>query len=160
MRIFRFFPLILILILALPGCRSVSSLSVQKEMKERASVVVYAEKFKGVPYRYGGTTPAGFDCSGYVRYVFRQFGYSLPRTTGEMMKAGRKINEKDAIPGDLIFFKGSDKQSKQVGHVGIITSISRNRIYFIHASTSSGVRIDSNEQEYYRSRYLQIRKVF
>ena len=152
-----FFALLLILVLS--GCSSVRNISVQREMQERASVVVYAEKFVGIPYRYGGSTPQGFDCSGYVNYVFRNYGYNLPRSTSELIKTGKKISKKDAMPGDLIFFTGNNKRSKTAGHVGIITSVQGDKIYFIHASTSSGIRVDSNEQEYYRSRFLQIRKV-
>lgn len=159
MRILRFLSFVLVSALLFSGCRSVSTVSMQNEMKQRASIVVYAEKQKGSPYRYGGSSPQGFDCSGYVNYVFKPFGHSLPRTSSEMMKAGRKVSKKDAMPGDLIFFTGNDKRSKKAGHVGIITSISGSKIYFIHAATSSGVRTDSNEQEYYRSRYLQIRTI-
>ncbi|MDL2322399.1 C40 family peptidase [Bacteroidales bacterium OttesenSCG-928-A17] len=159
MRYFRILSLFLTCCLLFSGCKTASTLSLQKEMEKRASLVVSAEKLKGVPYRYGGNSPRGFDCSGYVNYVFGQVGYKLPRSTEELIKSGKKISEKDAMPGDLIFFRGNDRRNKKAGHVGIITSISGSKIYFIHASTSSGVRVDSNEQEYYKSRYLQIRKI-
>ena len=159
MRIFQLVFLVLLSSLIFSSCRTVQTVSVQKEMKERASIVVYAEKLKGTPYRSGGNSPKGFDCSGYVNYVFKHFGYKLPRSSADMMKAGKKTSEKDAMPGDLIFFTGNNRKSKTAGHVGIITSVKGSKIYFIHSSTSSGVRIDSNEQEYYRTRYLQIRKV-
>jgi Cell wall-associated hydrolases (invasion-associated proteins) len=161
MRVIKNLPFFLLFILSLSSCRSVYvTSSEQKEINERVALVVHAEKFTGISYRYGGNTPTGFDCSGFVNYVFGEFGYKLPRHTGELIKTGKKTNEKNAEPGDLIFFRGRNKGDKTPGHVGIITKTQGSRIYFIHASSSLGIREDSNDQEYYRSRFLQIRKIF
>lgn len=146
------------IILFLSSCKSTQAVY-HPEIKKRAELVVYAEKFLGTPYHYGGITPKGFDCSGYVSYVFSNFGYKFPRSSNEIMKAGVKISEKNAQPGDLIFFTGRNRNSKQAGHVGIITDVYSGKIVFIHASTSSGVRYDNKEQKYYKSRFLQIRRV-
>ena len=75
-----------------------------------AAVMAIAARYAGIAYRYGGTTPAGFDCSGYVRYVMAQVGVSLPRTSSEQRAATTRISSSDAVPGDLVFFPG---------HVGI-----------------------------------------
>jgi cell wall-associated NlpC family hydrolase len=75
-----------------------------------------AARLKGAPYRYGGTTPAGFDCSGYTGYVYRRAGKTLPRTSRQQYSATRHISRAAARPGDLIFFKSS---SGSVYHVGI-----------------------------------------
>jgi cell wall-associated NlpC family hydrolase len=75
-----------------------------------AAVMAIAARYAGIAYRYGGTTPAGFDCSGYVRYVMAQVGVSLPRTSSEQRAATVRISASEAVPGDLVFFPG---------HVGI-----------------------------------------
>jgi cell wall-associated NlpC family hydrolase len=69
-----------------------------------SSVIGVAARYVGTPYRYGGTTPSGFDCSGFVQYVFAQFGHSLPRTAHQQMNATRRISRSEARPGDLVFF--------------------------------------------------------
>lgn len=80
---------------------------------EAGSLVSYARQFTGTPYVYGGTTPAGFDCSGFVQYVYSQFGYSLPRTSGAQAAVGHRISGAEAQPGDLVVW-GSH-------HIGIYT---------------------------------------
>ena len=75
-----------------------------------AVVMAIAARYNGTPYRYGGTTPAGFDCSGYTQYVFAQVGVSLPRTSSAQRAATVRISRSEAVPGDLVFFPG---------HVGI-----------------------------------------
>ncbi len=75
-----------------------------------ATVLAIAARYAGTPYRYGGTTPAGFDCSGFTGYVFAQVGIDLPRTSSAQRAATRRISRSEAMPGDLVFFPG---------HVGI-----------------------------------------
>lgn len=81
--------------------------------EEAGSIVTYARQFVGTPYVYGGTTPAGFDCSGFVQYVFAQFGYSLPRTSGAQAAVGHRISAAEARPGDLVVWG--------THHIGIYT---------------------------------------
>ncbi len=76
----------------------------------RANIISVAARYLGTPYRYGGTTPAGFDCSGYVQYVFNQVGVSLPRTSSQQGASGTRIPRSEALPGDLVY---------KPGHVGI-----------------------------------------
>lgn len=82
----------------------------------RAKVLREAAKLKGTPYRYGGTSPRGFDCSGYTGYVYKKAGKKLPRTSRQQYAATKHISRKAAKPGDLIFFRNS---GGGVYHVGI-----------------------------------------
>jgi cell wall-associated NlpC family hydrolase len=80
-----------------------------------SSVLSVAARYVGTPYRYGGTTPAGFDCSGFTRYVYKQLGHSLPRTAHQQLGATKRVSRSSARPGDLVFFVSSGRAY----HVGI-----------------------------------------
>lgn len=83
----------------------------EKSVKGKAAAILATgRRYFGVPYRWGGTSPRGFDCSGYVQYVYRQHGISLPRTSGAQKAAGRRVSAKNARPGDLVW---------KPGHIGI-----------------------------------------
>ena len=98
-----------------------------------AQIVEYSKNFIGVPYVWGGTTPNGFDCSGFVQYVFRQFGISLPRTTYSQVAMGRSVSRSELQPGDLVFFRSA-------GHVGIYVG---NEMYIHAPQTGRTISIDS-----------------
>lgn len=83
---------------------------------DNQDLISYAESFEGVPYVYGGSTPSGFDCSGFTSYVFRHFGVDLPRTSEEQWGFGTSVSESNLEPGDLVFF---EMASDGPGHVGI-----------------------------------------
>jgi cell wall-associated NlpC family hydrolase len=80
-----------------------------------SSVLAVAARYVGIPYVYGGTTPRGFDCSGYTSYVYRQVGISLPRTANQQLQASKQISRSNARPGDLVFFTSGGRAY----HVGI-----------------------------------------
>lgn len=109
-------------------------------------------RYQGVPYRYGGTTSSGFDCSGFIRAAYREaFAHPLPRTTGEMVSLGQAVGRSQLQPGDLVFFDSNG----QDGHAGIFMGDDR----FIHASSSQGVTESSLRTRYWRDRYSQARRL-
>ena len=115
-------------------------------------LVAYAKTFVGYPYVYGGSSPSGFDCSGFVQYVCRQMGYTVKRTATAQLSNGTKISRDQLQPGDLVFFGYGSSAS----HVGIYIGDGK----FVHAQNSStGVVITSLSQSYYDSRYLTARRI-
>ena len=97
-------------------------------------VAATARQMVGAPYKYGGRTPRGFDCSGLVFYVYGEAGVTVPRTAREQLRASRSLALKEAVPGDLLFFKEKNK----VSHVGIYLGGQR----FVHApSTGKAMRL-------------------
>jgi cell wall-associated NlpC family hydrolase len=117
-------------------------------------VVGTALSLQGAPYRNGGSDPSGFDCSGFVAYVFGQQGLALPRTVSEQYEAGREILPDSLEPGDLVFFSTS---TRGASHVGIAVSAHE----FVHAPSSRGVvRVERLTAPYWSSRLVGIRRVF
>lgn len=110
-------------------------------------------------YRSGGTSKKGFDCSGFVRYCFNHFGMLLPHGSAAQGTLGSEILKDATIPGDLIFFKGHNSRSKRIGHVGIVTEVTDNYIKFIHSAWNGGIRYDYLESDYYRKRFMGIKRV-
>lgn len=117
-----------------------------------------AEDFKGVRYRFGGTSRDGMDCSGFVTTAFNAFDISLPRSSKDMASIGQKINSSEAQKGDLIFFKTGKKS--RISHVGIIVEVKGEDIKFIHSSTSKGVIVSSLSEAYYNRTFAQINRVY
>lgn len=119
----------------------------------------FARKQLSSRYRSGGTSPSGFDCSGFVRYCFTKFGVALPHSSAAQSGIGAKIDREFAKPGDLIFFNGHVAGKSRVGHVGIITEVINDQIKFIHSASSGGVKFDFLNADYYRKRFVTIRRV-
>lgn len=115
----------------------------------------------GVTYCRGGSGFKCFDCSGFVSTVYNKFGIQLPHSSAAIATVGTKISKKQDIqPGDLIYFKGSNVNSKRVGHVGIVVQNDGNSIIFIHASINKGIMFTELETSaYYKSRYLGATRV-
>ena len=143
----------------LSGCVTSKQTVSKRSEKEAKELIEFANKYIGTPYLGGGSTPKGFDCSGYVQYVYKKIGYSLPRTSKEQSKVGSKVKKKRLKPGDLVFFTGKNIKSNEVGHVGIITNPNNKGTFeFIHAA-STGVRIDKGDLLYYKLRYINARRI-
>ncbi len=116
-------------------------------------IISTSMQYMGVPYVFGGTSPIyGFDCSGYVQYVFAQAGISLPRTADAQYEVGIPISTADLMPGDAVFFT---TYTYGASHVGIYVGDGN----FIHASSSRGVTISSLSSSYYSTHYIGARRM-
>jgi cell wall-associated NlpC family hydrolase len=116
------------------------------------AVVRRALELRGTPYRHGGADPRGFDCSGFVQYVYAQQGVALPRTVGELMAASRPIAENAVAPGDLLFFR---IDSSKPSHVAIAI----NADAFVHAPRAHGVvRVEQLGAPYWQQRFVEARR--
>lgn len=115
-------------------------------------IVSRAAKYKGVPYVFGGTTPKGFDCSGYVQYVFKDCKAALPRLADEQALKGVFVTQRQLRPGDLVFFT---TYLPGASHVGIYAGSGQ----FWSASSSKGVILSSLKDEYWKTRYYGARRV-
>ncbi|TFF39715.1 C40 family peptidase [Mucilaginibacter psychrotolerans] len=126
-------------------------------------LATFARSLTGVPYKYASVDPAeGFDCSGFITYVFNHFGIAVPRTSEAFTYMHRQIDLKDAQTGDLVLFTGTDSTIRVVGHMGIILKEPRQTLRFIH-STSGHNNLGVTETElnsYYQGRYVKTVRVF
>ena len=118
----------------------------------RDAIVQRALSLRGVPYRNGGTDPNGFDCSGFVSYVFGQQGIAVPRTVAEQFDLGTAVDQNQLAPGDLIFFT---TVAAGPSHVGIAVSADT----FVHAPSSAGVvRVEQLRAPYWSARFIGVRR--
>jgi murein DD-endopeptidase / murein LD-carboxypeptidase len=123
-------------------------------------VVTFAETLVGVKYKYGSVIKEnGFDCSGFINYVFNHFKISVPRVSSDFTNAGKEIPIRESKRGDIILFTGSNANSGVVGHMGIITQNKNGELKFIHAAESSGVMI-SGMNFYFVSRFVKVNRIF
>lgn len=124
------------------------------------NIISFAKNFLGTPYHFGGTTPAGFDCSGFIYYIMGNFGMSLTRTSYGLAEFGENVTLSEIRPGDLMFFKGRNPNSTNVGHVAMVVEVAPGVIKFIHASTSRGVVIDNfTTSKYYIPRFIKAKRL-
>ncbi|MFT7163046.1 MAG: putative lipoprotein NlpC, partial [Bacteroidia bacterium] len=132
---------------------SVSPSLAQKKKKIRQqktyTVIKTAKTYMGTPYRYGGTSGKGIDCSGLMLRSFEKANYKLPRTAIEQSKFGKKVSKKRIKPGDIVFFKFKAKGKKSWYHSGLVTSVINDKPKFIHASSSRGVVESDLTKDYY-----------
>ncbi|MFQ5864281.1 MAG: C40 family peptidase [bacterium] len=129
--------------------------SKEKLSLSKTQLVQVIESYLGVPYRWGGATRAGMDCSGFVSTVFRNaLGLDLPHSAKMMYQLGESVAKHELRFGDLVFFKNIEYSG--VSHVGIYLGEN----YFAHASTTKGVTISNLSEKYYRKRYVSARRVY
>jgi len=127
-----------------------------------AQVVDFAKSLIGIPYRYGSTDPSvGFDCSGFITYVFHHFDIVVPRSSIDFTPVGKEVSSEAAKAGDLILFTGTDSTERFVGHMGLVVSNDNGQLEFIHSTSGkkNGVTI-TPLSSYYRSRYMKTIRIF
>lgn len=145
------------------SCKSTAVATGKKEKNNNLhlaeKIIKTASENLGAPYKYAGTTKAGFDCSGLVFSTFNQYDIKLPRSSAEQSKVGIDLgkNVSKAQKGDLIFFKTNNRN--KINHVGIITETKDDELQFIHSSTSRGVIISSTKEAYYEKTFTQLSRI-
>lgn len=135
---------------------------ISTETVQPDSLVAFAKTLVGIPYLYASTDPQkGFDCSGFITYVFNHFNIAVPRSSVDFTNFGKEIVIEKAKPGDLILFTGTDSSDLIVGHMGIVESTIDDTLRFIHSTSgkAKGVVITPFEN-YYKSRFVKVVRIF
>lgn len=143
----------LAIILILTSCGSHMS---KREKSE--AVIAKAKSYTGTPYKWGGTTSSGMDCSGLLLNSFKVIDYQMPRTSAEQKKIGKRVSKDEIKKGDLLFF-ATTKKKRKITHVALVTDIQGGNVIFIHASTSKGVSESSLANSYWNKHFRQARRV-
>ena len=128
-----------------------------KDLKVR-NIIDVARSFHGTPYRFGGTTSNGMDCSGLVYTAFKEEEVVLPRSSRDMATQGKKISLNEVTIGDLVFFK-TDSRRNVINHVGIVVDVYPGKVLFIHSSTSQGVIISAMDESYWNKAFVEARRI-
>jgi cell wall-associated NlpC family hydrolase len=142
-----------------PIAEAHSTMKVVEEVMLRQDIVEYAKEFLGLRYRSGGRSPStGFDCSGFVKFLMKEYNLDMASSSASQELQGRKISKKGAKPGDLVFFRRQN--SSRVFHVALVLDNKDGNITIIHSSTSRGVVIERiNDSSYWRSKRITYRDV-
>jgi cell wall-associated NlpC family hydrolase len=124
-------------------------------------IVQFAETLIGTPYVYASTDPnVGFDCSGFITYVFNHFGIRVPRSSVDFTNAGNEVPSANAKSGDIILFSGTNPAERHVGHMGIVVS-NTDTLRFIHSTSGKAMGVTiSPLSSYYLSRFVKVIRVF
>ncbi len=141
---------------------NVAPRSIQTKNLKASEVINFSLTLQGVPYQYGSAIKEkGFDCSGFVYYVFNHFKVKVPRVSRDYTNAGTLVTTLESRPGDIILFTGSDAGSGEVGHLGLVTSNNNGVIRFIHsASGKEGGVMVSSMNSYFIPRFVKVIRVF
>ena len=124
-------------------------------------IIAYARTFTGTPYKLGASGPRQFDCSSFTRYVYKHFGYELTAYSAVQFLEGRPVESYFQLQkGDIVFF-GKKAGVRNIGHVGIVVSVDKEKgsFTFIHASVSSGVVEQTSSHPYFMMRYMGARRI-
>lgn len=136
-------------ILTVAGCASAPPKSAPKPSATQSRIVSTALKHVGAPYARGGSSPAGFDCSGFVMFVYGRAGISLPHSAEKQYRIGSAVARNELVPGDIVFFD-------RLGHSGIYVGNAR----FVHATKPGDVvKVSSLDEDWFRRRWVGARRV-
>ena len=128
-----------------------------KSVNAGAKIVLKeAYSYLGAPYKYGGTSKSGFDCSGLVFISFDAAGIKMPRISRDQANQGKEIRLREVKEGDLVFFNTS---GSNISHVGIVEKVKNGEVFFIHSSTSKGVIVSSMQETYWNKRFVKATRV-
>jgi len=148
--------IIILIIVGLPSCAGSKKLA--KRQKKVDTIIKTARSYTGTPYRYGGTTRSGMDCSALLLNSFKSAGVAIPRTSKEQSKIGKSVSFDKVKPGDLVFF-AAKKGKRKITHVGLVTQIKSNgQVMFIHSSSSLGVVEADLRSKYYSGIFVKARR--
>ncbi len=142
--------------------KSIPARKINTKNADANSVIDFAKTLIGIKYKYGSSVKEnGFDCSGFVTYVFNHFNISVPRISKDFTNAGTPVSLNESKKGDLILFTGTDTTGWVVGHMGFITQNDNGKIKFIHSSSGKSIGvIISDLTQYYATRFVKAIRVF
>jgi probable lipoprotein NlpC len=126
---------------------------------QAVELISLARSYTGVPYKSGGTTEDGMDCSGLLYKVCQTAGLSIPRISYQQAEIGEEIDLEDVQQGDFVFFSTA-KSTNRISHVGLVTEVNPQSILFIHSSTSKGVREDNLYSDYWKKAFAKATRPF
>ncbi len=141
---------------------SLPVLNIFKKNVRPDSLVAFAESLIGIPYKYASTDPsAGFDCSGFITYVFNHYDIQVPRSSKDFKNTGTEIPISKGTTGDLILFTGTDSTERIIGHMGIIISNNNKGLKFIHSTSGKAYGVVITEfNKYYQGRFVKVIRIF
>jgi len=162
---------LLIVVLFLYSCKRADKLSayaaehitqIETASTKPEELLNFACSLEGTPYKAGAADPKqGFDCSGFIFYVFKHFGIMVPRMSVDFTPVQHEIDLRDAKPGDLILFTGTDSTERIIGHMGIVTTYAAGGLQFIHSASGKDKGVmESSLDNYFKPRYLKTIRIF
>ena len=125
-------------------------------------LIKFAETLEGVPYVWGSTNPAvGFDCSGFITYVFTHFKIQAPRSSIDFTNVGKTVPVEEAKRGDIILFSGTNSEDTHIGHMGLVVSNGEEGLHFIHSTSGKAMSVAITKlNDQYRKRFRRISRIF